>query len=222
VKLAIVTDVHADVHALQDALAAIERLGCDEIVCAGDIVDWGRFPEKTIALLRDRRVPTIRGNHDRWCLEEGRCMNGLELTVAATTFLGSLPTSWTRTIEGVRVAVHHGRPGNDMAGVYPNDLDDELASMLLDRANCDVLILGHVHESFAHHVGQRLVCNPGALLRDPAQPMGGAMLFDRESGTFAPAPAPGGGTFGILELPELRFTVHFARDGAEVKPGARH
>ena len=47
-KLAIISDLHADVHALRDALAQIERLGCDEIVCAGDVLDWGLFPERTI------------------------------------------------------------------------------------------------------------------------------------------------------------------------------
>jgi hypothetical protein len=40
----------------------------------------------------------------------------------------------------------------------------------------------------------------GALLRDPAQPMHGGMLYDRDSGRFEPAPAAGGGTFGVLEL----------------------
>src|SRR5580658_692973 len=42
-RLAIVSDVHADVHALRDALAQIERLGCDAVVCAGDLVDYGLF-----------------------------------------------------------------------------------------------------------------------------------------------------------------------------------
>jgi predicted phosphodiesterase len=40
-KLAIISDLHADVHALRDALAEIERLGCDEIVCAGELARGG-------------------------------------------------------------------------------------------------------------------------------------------------------------------------------------
>ena len=61
------------------------------------------------------------------------------------------------------------------------------------------------------------MCNPGALLRDPAQPMDGAMLFDPASGKFVQAPASGGGTFGVLELPAMRFSVHRARDGDEIQ-----
>ena len=50
-RIAILSDVHADVHALTDALAAIDRMHCDAVVCAGDVVDFGLFPDETIALL---------------------------------------------------------------------------------------------------------------------------------------------------------------------------
>jgi predicted phosphodiesterase len=165
------------VHALRDALAQIERLGCAEIVCAGDLLDYGRFPERTIALLQERRVPTIRGNHDRWAVAEGHDTSGWDLTTKAIEFLESLPASWTRRIDDVRVAVWHARPKSDMKGIYPDASTTELASQL-DRAEADVLVVGHTHVPFARFVDRRLVCNPGALLRDPAQPMDGAMLFD--------------------------------------------
>ncbi len=102
-----------------------------------------------------------------------------------------------------------------MKGLYPDDSATELAFQL-DRAEADVLVVGHTHVPFARFVDRRLVCNPGALLRDPAEPMEGGMLFDRESGKFMPAPAAGGGTFGVLELPTMRFTIHRAGDGVEV------
>ena len=77
-------------------------------------------------------------------------------------------------------------------------------------------IVGHTHVPFARYVDRRLVCTPCALLREPAQPMDGEMLFDRETGRFGPAPAPGGGTFGVLELPSLEFKVLWAKDGETV------
>ena len=146
-------------------------------------------------------------------MSEGHDASGWDLTPRAMAFLESLPASWTRRIDDVRVAVWHARPKSDMKGIYPDASTTELASQL-DRAEADVLVVGHTHVPFARFVDRRLVCNPGALLRDPAEPMEGGMLFDRESGKFVPAPAPGGGTFGVLELPTLRFTVHRARDGA--------
>lgn len=81
-RLAIISDVHADVHALRDALAQIDKLKVDQILCCGDLVDYGLFPEETLTLLRERGVVAIRGNHDRWAIQEGRDTSGWDLTTA--------------------------------------------------------------------------------------------------------------------------------------------
>ncbi len=204
VKLAIITDVHADVHALRDALAQVERLGCDRIICCGDLVDYGLFPEETIRLLMERGIPTIRGNHDRWAVQDGRVARTWQVSHEGIVFLRRLPVSWSERIEGIRVAVHHARPGSDMNGIYP-DIPEDDAAQLLEAAACDVLIVGHTHLAFERWVtGGRMICNPGALLRDPAVPM---ELTAR-------------GTFGVLELPSTTFTVRSAKTG-EVMASAR-
>ncbi|MBI2893921.1 MAG: YfcE family phosphodiesterase [Deltaproteobacteria bacterium] len=201
VHLGIISDVHADLHALRDALAQLERLGCDAIVCAGDLLDWGLFPEQTIALLREARIPCIRGNHDRWAVAECQDASGWDLTSRAVRFLDGLPTSWRRTIEGVRVVVWHARPGNDMDGIYPDQTAPDELLGILERADADVLVVGHTHLPFCHRTRRGLVVNPGALLRDPAVPLD----------------IPTGGTFGLLRLPSLEFSVHAAADGRRLK-----
>jgi putative phosphoesterase len=225
-RLAIITDVHADAPALRDALAQIERLRCDRIVCAGDLLDYGLFPEETLALLVERRIPCIRGNHDRWAVADGRDQSGWDLTPRAVVFLGALPDHRRLTVDGVRVAVWHARPRSDMDGILPDIAADE-ARRLHERADADVLIVGHTHVPFVLTLfGGGLIANPGALLRDPARPFEAAAIYDPTAGTFVSAPAPGGGTFGVLELPSKVFTVHRAADGAEVEiaritPGVR-
>lgn len=196
-RLAIISDLHADVHALRDALVEIERLRCDAVVCAGDIIDYGRFPEETIALLRDCRIPTIRGNHDRSAVRE----NKADLSQRAITFLGCLPLAWGASIDGVRVAVHHGRPGSDLDGIDPNVTKADADALLEDGA-CDVLVVGHTHVAFERRVAEgRMVCNPGALLRDPT---------DRRE-------VPARGTFGVLDLPSCTFRIHAAATGHVVR-----
>jgi Icc-related predicted phosphoesterase len=64
-RLAILADVHGDVEALRDALGQIDRLGCDEIVCAGDLVGYGAYGEEVIALVRERRRRTASCGEDR-------------------------------------------------------------------------------------------------------------------------------------------------------------
>ncbi len=216
-KLAIVTDVHADLHALQDALKQIEQLGCEHIVCAGDLVDYGVFPDETIALLRDRGIPCVRGNHDRWAL--GINLHILSLSAASRKFLSSLPTKWDKTIDGVRVAVRHGSPEDDMEGIYPDATTDNDLRKWLTAVNADILIVGHTHIAFARKnaIGDMIV-NPGALLRDSAARQEATpMVWDATKGEFVPEKPRQGGTFGVLELPSRRFTVHRASDGQVVK-----
>jgi len=196
-RLAVFSDLHADVHALRDALSQIERLGCDAIVCAGDLIDYGVCPEETLQLLMQRGIPCIRGNHDRWATHDKRFASEWGMTPKAMKFLRTLLVSWSAEIEGVRVAVWHARPWSDMNGIDP-DISDDDATTLLDAAACDVLIVGHTHLAFERRVVDgRMICNPGALLRDPAEPLD----------------VPARGTFGVLELPSKTFTVRSAKTG---------
>jgi predicted phosphodiesterase len=228
--LAIISDVHADVHAVQDALMRIDRMGCDRVVCAGDIVDYGLFPEEAIALLRMRKIPCIRGNHDRWAVGRGRAdapedtaarahdASGFDLSRDAIKFLTTLPTRWDAVLDGIRVAVRHGTPTSDMEGIDPRLVTVSDTRRWLTDAGADVLIVGHTHIAFAMQIpGGGLIVNPGALLRDPAhRSEPGAMLFDPDTGKSMPVPPLEGGTFGVLTLPARTFNVYRAADGEEV------
>jgi putative phosphoesterase len=194
VRLAFITDVHGDLHALEDALATAEREGCSLIVCGGDVVDTGRYPNETITLLRERKIPTVRGNHDRWAVvrESKAHADGSvrALTDDSVAWLRDLPTEWTSIIRGVVVTVTHARPGNDFEGLGPHLRDDDFTKQL-DRSGASVLLVGHTHQPYEHRLSDgRLVANPGSLLRDPAP--------DAE-------PAPATGTMGILDLPSTRW-----------------
>jgi predicted phosphodiesterase len=227
-RIAIISDVHADVHALTDALLQADRLGCDAIVCAGDLVDYGRHPNETIALLSSRSIPCIRGNHDRWRLEKHAAAgsggqsqeavgSGPELTQDSLRFLAGLPRAWDAVIDGVRVAVRHARPRSDMEGIYPAQASPGDVWCWLEDAQADVLLVGHTHLPFTLSAvgGRGLVANPGALLRAATDQVG--WMYDPESGTFVHGSLSSGGTFGVLELPTQRFTVFRAADGAEIE-----
>jgi len=201
-RLAVFTDLHADVHALRDALVQIERLGCDAVVCAGDLVDYGCFPEETLRLLIEKNIPCIRGNHDRWATEDAkRFASTWDVSPTVMRFLRELPAYRSLVVEGVRVAVWHARPNSDMNGIYP-DISEGEAATLLDQAACDVLVVGHTHVTFERRVGPRAIFNPGALLRAPAEPLD----------------APTLGRFGVVELPSMRFEVREAKTGDVVTP----
>src|SRR5687767_207147 len=71
-RIAFLSDIHANLPALDAALAAAEELGASRFVVAGDLVGDGPFPVETVARLRARGAECIRGNVDRQVLELAR------------------------------------------------------------------------------------------------------------------------------------------------------
>lgn len=64
-KYAIISDIHANIEALQSVLDAIDTTNPDKIICLGDIVGYFANPNECISLLRKREILCIAGNHDR-------------------------------------------------------------------------------------------------------------------------------------------------------------
>jgi diadenosine tetraphosphatase ApaH/serine/threonine PP2A family protein phosphatase len=61
---AIISDLHANLEALQRVLQKIEEVRADNIVCLGDVVGYNAKPNECIDLMRELGVPTVCGNHD--------------------------------------------------------------------------------------------------------------------------------------------------------------
>ena len=63
-RVAVITDIHANLPALQAALARIDELGIETVYCGGDLVGYGPHPNEVCALIEERAIPTIYGNYD--------------------------------------------------------------------------------------------------------------------------------------------------------------
>ena len=55
--VAVITDIHANLPALQAALARIDELGVTRIYCGGDLVGYGPHPNEVVALIAERAIP---------------------------------------------------------------------------------------------------------------------------------------------------------------------
>lgn len=223
-RLGIISDIHGDYAALQDALAQLDRMGVSEVVCAGDVLDYGPSPVRCIELLVERGIPCVRGNHD-FLDAAGELLDApTSLPRSAMAWIVDLPMTWERDIDGVHIAVWHGRPGSEdldvfgrreehgadepprtggsytFRGIVPESADVEA---LLWAARADVLVVGHTHVPMDLRSTIGAIVNPGSVLRQ-------APKAER---------IPASGTFGVLDLPSCRFAVHRASDGTDV--GAR-
>ena len=69
----VLADVHGDLQALDAALARLHDMGCDVILCAGDLIDVEPLGEEVIQRLKaEKNITCILGNHERWALESRR------------------------------------------------------------------------------------------------------------------------------------------------------
>lgn len=151
-KYAIISDIHANLEALQVVLAAIDERDVDQIVCLGDVVGYNASPNECCALIRERAIPTILGNHDAVAcgLEEPWGFNPVALAAAMWTRdnLSEDNLAWINNLPdvlnfGYFVAVH-GAPKN--RNTYLFTWEDVLGHMsFLKEQNCDICVMGHTH-----------------------------------------------------------------------------
>jgi len=154
-NVGILSDVHGDYAALETALDRLDSYHqVDVILCAGDLVGRGPQPDKVVQLIRERGIPTVRGNHDEWSY-------GLSLENKA--YLKDLPLEWRDEIDGRTLFMCHGKPGNNLWGLYRDHISNTLLNMMLESLGADVLITGHTHVPLYVKVKRGCVVNPGSL-----------------------------------------------------------
>lgn len=180
-KLGVISDVHGDYQALETALQQLEGLHqVDLMVCAGDLVGRGPDPDRVVQMIRERSIPTVRGNHDEW---------NYGLSADNRAYLKGLPLEWRGEIDGVTLYMTHGKPGNNLWGLYRDHVSNTLLNMMLKSLGVDVLITGHTHVPLYVRVQNGCVINPGSLY------------------TFNNV-RPTSHSYGVLSLPDMMFTVY--------------
>ena len=66
-KIGILADIHNNVVALDAVLQEFERQGCEKVVCAGDIIEIGPYPEETVQkMMSIPNLIAVRGNHEKY------------------------------------------------------------------------------------------------------------------------------------------------------------
>jgi putative phosphoesterase len=192
-KLAFISDIHANLPALQAVLWDVQKQHPDDIYCLGDLVNFAGWDNEVIDLLRQRGITCIQGNHDEGIgyrrhqfpfsfKTEAQHEFGFqsihkvnkEITEENRNLLKSLPFSiqleFRFPFHQIKVVLMHGSPVSNEDYVMP-DTEDKVLSELLDEAHADVLIIGHTHIPFhrtlfseeENHKIYRHVINAGSV-----------------------------------------------------------
>src|SRR3954451_7915829 len=181
VAVAVITDIHGNLPALQAALARIDELAIERIYCGGDLVGYGPHPHEVCALIAEREIPTIYGNYDYAIardLEDCGCayitrhdrevgQQSVDWTLAHTDqaskdFMRELPFDLRFEVGARRVHLVHGSPrqGNEYLS---EDKPPRLYERLAGAERSDVLVFGHTHKPWVHEYGGVLFVNCGSV-----------------------------------------------------------
>jgi len=167
-KLGLISDIHGDPVALELAWSYLTVMGADRIVCAGDLVGYGPFPDRVVTFLQERLIASVRGNHDRWALEHGPGVRdefgGGQPGSETLDYLKTLTFDMVVAAHPVVVVVVHGSPRSDMEFVNRQSHPPEVLSNYLVELDCDLLIVGHTHRPMWFRCADGLVINPGSTV----------------------------------------------------------
>ncbi|HEU5118618.1 MAG TPA: YfcE family phosphodiesterase, partial [Isosphaeraceae bacterium] len=197
-KLGLISDVHGDSLALELAWSHLIVQGVDAILCAGDVVGYGPYPDRVVKFLNDKRIPVIRGNHDRWALERGPGQpdefGGGTPSRETLEYLSGLQGDHVFELGGRVGVMVHGSPRSDMEYVSRSVFPPSRLDGVLEELKADVLVVGHTHEPMWYRSSRGLVVNPGSVLSVKTRA--------RTSRTFA-----------VVNLSDLSATIHDVESG---------
>jgi putative phosphoesterase len=200
-KLGVISDIHGDPVALELAWSHLTVMGADRIVCAGDLVGYGPFPDRVVTFMRERQVSSVRGNHDRWALERGagaRDEFGGGMPNSETLdYLRDLPFDLLVAHQTTIAVVVHGSPRSDMEFVTRTSHPPKVLRQYLLDLNCELLVVGHTHQPMWFRCADGLVVNPGSVVS--------AARIDSSR------------TFALIDLDILEVTFHDVESGAKVE-----
>jgi len=180
-KIAFISDIHANFPALCAAIAAAEKMGADEIIVAGDMIGGGPHPVEVVRALSGRSCRAVAGNIERKVLameghpkKKKHSRNDAKKANLAWTasrlgpdeigWLSSLPGALRIDAAGNDALVVHGSPRSDTDYIYPS-VTARALSRYMDGVEARLLVCGHSHIPFYRSVGGMKVVNCGSVGR---------------------------------------------------------
>lgn len=181
-KLALISDIHANLAALEAVLHHLDAQAPDAVYCLGDLVGYGPQPNEVIDIIRARNIPCVEGNHDAGAtghmpLEHFREPNRSvidwtrkNLTPTNLAFLKSLPLTIDVNTTHHSLLTTHASPIEPHKWHYLNSAVK--CRKVLETVSADIVCVGHTHIPglvanelgvFGMEKGYRYVLNPGAV-----------------------------------------------------------
>lgn len=169
-KIALFSDIHANLPALEACLADMDSRNPDAVYCLGDLVGYNIWPNEVINLIRQRAIPTIAGNYD---FGIGRTSNdcGCAYKTDEEKEMGKVSISYTNEIiqpkeraylralpahikvefqlneDKLNLLLVHGSPRKINEYLF-EDRDEKSLLRIMEQADADIMCFGHTHKPY--------------------------------------------------------------------------
>jgi diadenosine tetraphosphatase ApaH/serine/threonine PP2A family protein phosphatase len=149
-RVAVLSDVHSNLHALEAVLADVDTGGFDEIWCLGDVIGYGPRPNECTAIVRERADLCLAGNHDLVVLGKiPMILFADDAGVAARWTQGGLEDDARAFLETLQPLAT--RPGVELFHASPRDpvwdyvLSEDAARESFAATTEPLVLVGHSH-----------------------------------------------------------------------------
>ena len=178
-RIAVISDIHSNVYALDEVLADIQKRNVDMTVCTGDLVGYATTPNEVIETIKKEKILTIMGNYDE-AIGNFKIICGcdypdpkdaekaglsMHFTAQNTSdenkaYLRNLPKDATLTFNNKTIRFVHGSTRIINEYLKENSIQ---ADEVMQELNDDILVCGHTHIPYAKYYGEKLLINAGSV-----------------------------------------------------------
>ncbi|GAB3026394.1 metallophosphoesterase family protein [Niabella terrae] len=169
-KIALFSDIHANLPALEAFFKDVETRNTDAIYCLGDLVGYNIWPNEVINEIRKRHIPTIAGNYDfgigrasddcgcAYKTDEEKAMGKVSISYTnevvkdeQRAYLRTLPAhirlEFQLNNDKLNVLLVHGSPRKVNEYLF-EDRDEKSLMRIMEQADADVMCFGHTHKPY--------------------------------------------------------------------------
>ena len=182
-RFVVFSDVHGNLPALEAVLADVERRGIADVMCLGDLVGYGPFPNEVAQLVHERGIPTIMGNYDQgigfslgdcgcvYKTDEQRAEGAVSLawtqevvTDEVKAYLRTLEDHFTLATSAGDLLAVHGSPRRINEYLFADRPESAMARMARDNP-FHAILFGHTHLPYVREIGGTAFVNVGSAGR---------------------------------------------------------
>ncbi|MGV0830823.1 metallophosphoesterase family protein [Empedobacter brevis] len=187
IQIAIISDIHGNIVALNEVLADIKKKNISHVYCLGDLVDFAPWSNEVISFFRNNRIPCILGNHDERIAfdlpiiplthhDDDETENRIQAINHSKQHIISEHKEWLSTLpyqlelvykigkSYQKILLVHASLDSNEEYVNESDEKREMYSKLKEKA-INVLVMGHTHQSYIQQISDVLFVNSGSVGR---------------------------------------------------------